>query len=69
MPFTGELVHAAWLDWFRSAAPNVAAWLHEGNKPSLLSGADGFQTRLYGWQQATIYAYRQTVILARRGRA
>jgi len=32
MPFSGELVHAAWLDWLRSAAPDVATWLHEGNK-------------------------------------
>ncbi|HVB24681.1 MAG TPA: CRISPR system precrRNA processing endoribonuclease RAMP protein Cas6 [Ktedonobacteraceae bacterium] len=32
MPFSGELVHGAWLDWLRSAAPDVAAWLHEGNK-------------------------------------
>src|SRR5579859_5100925 len=32
MPFSGELVHAAWLDWLRSAAPDVASWLHEGNK-------------------------------------
>ena len=32
MPFSGELVHGAWLDWLRSAAPEVATWLHEGNK-------------------------------------
>ena len=32
MPFSGELVHAAWLDWLRAAAPEVATWLHEGNK-------------------------------------
>src|SRR6266581_9504275 len=32
MPFSGELVHGAWLDWLRSAAPDVATWLHEGNK-------------------------------------
>lgn len=32
MPFSGELVHAAWLDWLKSAAPDVATWLHEGNK-------------------------------------
>ena len=32
MPFSGELVHAAWLDWLRSASPDVASWLHEGNK-------------------------------------
>jgi hypothetical protein len=37
MPFNGELVHAAWLDWLRSAAPDVAAWLHEGNKRRLFT--------------------------------
>ncbi len=37
MPFTGELVHAAWLDWLRSAAPDVATWLHEGNKRRLFT--------------------------------
>jgi len=37
MAFTGELVHAAWLDWLRSAAPDVASWLHEGNKRRLFT--------------------------------
>ncbi len=37
MPFSGELVHAAWLDWLRSAAPEVASWLHEGNKRRLFT--------------------------------
>src|SRR5260221_70833 len=37
MPFSGELVHAAWLDWLASAAPEVAAWLHEGNKRRLFT--------------------------------
>src|SRR6266581_8896786 len=37
MPFSGELVHAAWLDWLRAAAPDVAAWLHEGNKRRLFT--------------------------------
>ncbi len=32
MPFSGEFVHGAWLDWLRSAAPDVATWLHDGNK-------------------------------------
>jgi len=32
MAFSGELVHGAFLRWLRSAAPDVAAWLHEGNK-------------------------------------
>src|SRR5713226_458021 len=37
MPFSGELVHAAWLDWLRTAAPDVANWLHEGNKRRLFT--------------------------------
>ncbi len=37
MPFSGELVHAAWLDWLRSVAPDVATWLHEGNKRRLFT--------------------------------
>ncbi|MGH2508741.1 MAG: hypothetical protein ACRDHZ_15250, partial [Ktedonobacteraceae bacterium] len=32
MPFSGELVHGAFLKWLGSAAPRVAAWLHEGQK-------------------------------------
>lgn len=37
MPFSGELVHAAWLHWIEAAAPEVAAWLHEGNKRRLFT--------------------------------
>ena len=37
MSFSGELVHAAWLSWLRSAAPDVATWLHEGNKRRLFT--------------------------------
>ena len=37
MPFSGELVHAAWLSWLSSAAPEVATWLHEGNKRRLFT--------------------------------
>src|SRR6266699_1504824 len=37
MAFSGELVHAAWLDWLGSAAPDVAAWLYEGNKRRLFT--------------------------------
>ncbi len=32
MPFSGEFVHGAFLRWLGSAAPRVAAWLHEGQK-------------------------------------
>jgi CRISPR-associated endoribonuclease Cas6 len=37
MPFSGELVHGAWLDWIRTSAPGVAAMLHDGNKRRLFS--------------------------------
>jgi CRISPR-associated endoribonuclease Cas6 len=37
MPFSGEFVQAALLNWLRSAAPDVAAWLHEGNKRRLFT--------------------------------
>jgi len=37
MPFSGEFVHATLLNWLRSTAPDVAAWLHEGNKRRLFT--------------------------------
>ncbi len=37
MPFSGELVHGAWLEWIRQAAPDVAHWLHDGNKRRLFT--------------------------------
>jgi CRISPR-associated endoribonuclease Cas6 len=37
MPFTGEMAHAAWLDWIRAAAPDVADMLHDGNKRRLFT--------------------------------
>jgi CRISPR-associated endoribonuclease Cas6 len=37
MPFSGELVHAAWLKWISQYAPDVATWLHEGNKRRLFT--------------------------------
>lgn len=37
MPFSGDLVHAAFLKWVRDSAPDVAAWLHEGNKRRLFT--------------------------------
>src|SRR5438874_8887296 len=37
MAFSGELVHGAWLKWLRAAAPDVANWLHEGNKRRLFT--------------------------------
>lgn len=32
MAFSGELVHGAFLRWLRETAPDVSAWLHDGNK-------------------------------------
>lgn len=37
MPFSGELVHAAWLDWIRSGSPDVSAALHDGNQRRLFT--------------------------------
>lgn len=37
MPFSGELVHAAWLDWIRDTAPDVATMLHDGNHRRLFT--------------------------------
>lgn len=37
MPFSGELVHAAWLDWIRDAAPDVSTALHDGNRQRLFT--------------------------------
>ncbi len=37
MPFSGELVHGALLDWIRTAAPDVATMLHDGNKRRLFT--------------------------------
>lgn len=37
MPFSGELIHAAWLDWLRAAAPEVATLLHDGNQRRLFT--------------------------------
>ena len=37
MPFSGELVHGAWLNWIRDAAPDVASMLHDGNKRRLFT--------------------------------
>jgi CRISPR-associated endoribonuclease Cas6 len=37
MAFSGELVHGAWMRWIREAAPEVATWLHDGNKRRLFT--------------------------------
>ncbi len=37
MPFSGELVHGAFLHWLKNAAPEVATWLHDGNKRRLFT--------------------------------
>ncbi len=37
MAFSGEFVHAAFLNWLKATAPDVATWLHEGNKRRLFT--------------------------------
>lgn len=37
MAYSGEFVHAAFLNWLKSTAPDVATWLHEGNKQRLFT--------------------------------
>lgn len=37
MPFSGELVHGAFLSWLRREAPEVATWLHDGQKRRLFT--------------------------------
>ncbi len=37
MPFTGEMVHGAFLFWLKNTAPDVATWLHDGNKRRLFT--------------------------------
>jgi CRISPR-associated endoribonuclease Cas6 len=37
MPFSGELIHGAFLKWLLHTAPEVATWLHEGQKRRLFT--------------------------------
>jgi CRISPR-associated endoribonuclease Cas6 len=37
MPFAGELVHGAFISWLCAAAPDVANWLHDGQKRRLFT--------------------------------
>jgi len=37
MPFSGELVHGAFLSWLRTSAPDIADWLHDGQKRRLFT--------------------------------
>src|SRR5947209_13446411 len=37
MAFSGELVHGALMHWFEAVAPEVAGWLHDGNKQRLFA--------------------------------
>ncbi len=37
MPFSGELIHGAFLNWLGREAPEVATWLHDGNKRRLFT--------------------------------
>jgi CRISPR-associated endoribonuclease Cas6 len=37
MPFSGELVHGAWIRWLNEASPIIAQQLHEGKKHRLFT--------------------------------
>ena len=37
MPFSGELVHGAFLKWLNASTPEVADWLHAGQKRRLFT--------------------------------
>jgi len=37
MPFSGELVHGAWMRWLRDTAPEVAQYVHDGGKRRLFT--------------------------------
>ncbi len=37
MPFSGELVHGAWMSWLRRVSPEVAQYLHNGGKRRLFT--------------------------------
>src|SRR6266516_770980 len=37
MPFSGEAVHGALLNWLKTSAPEVETFLHEGNKRRLFT--------------------------------
>ena len=37
MAFSGEFVHGAFLRWLHETAPDVSAWLHDGNKRRLFT--------------------------------
>ena len=60
MAFTGELVHAAFLNWLRQTAPDVSEWLHDGNKRRLFTCS----TLQFGLpSQAMLKAERENVHL------
>jgi CRISPR-associated endoribonuclease Cas6 len=49
MPFSGELVHGAWLNWVRNYAPDVATWLHDGNKRRIFT-CSSLQFHILAWK-------------------
>jgi hypothetical protein len=59
MPFSGELVHGAFLKWLSAEAPDVAAWLHEGQKRRLFTCSslrfDGSERGLYKAERENIH--------------
>ena len=60
MAFSGELVHGAFLRWLRETAPDVSAWLHDGNKRRLFT-CSGLQFELP--RQRMVSAERENVHL------
>jgi CRISPR-associated endoribonuclease Cas6 len=60
MPFSGELVHAAWLSWLSSAAPEVASWLHNGNKHRLFT----FSSLQFPFPASTTFKAHQEIAQA-----
>jgi Uncharacterized conserved protein len=37
MPFSGQLVHGAWMKWLQTVAPEISDYLHGGNKRRLFT--------------------------------
>jgi CRISPR-associated endoribonuclease Cas6 len=60
MPFSGELVHGAFLSWLQAEAPDVASWLHEGQKRRLFTCSS---LRFGGSRQGLLKAERENIHL------
>ena len=60
MPFSGEMVHGAFLRWLRAAAPDVADWLHDGQKRRLFTCSS---LHFSGPMQTSLRAERENIHL------